>query len=74
MDSKPKKNIRDYFLSNPRFLIPAYQRGYKWGVCGSDGSSAAKSLISDIKKAFEKDMSILSKVLPGTKKMTFSIL
>lgn len=55
MDSKPKKNIRDYFLSNPRFLIPAYQRGYKWGVCGSDGSSAAKSLISDIKKAFEKD-------------------
>lgn len=55
MDSKPKKNIRDYFLSNPRFLIPAYQRGYKWGVCGTDGSSAAKSLISDIKKAFEKD-------------------
>lgn len=55
MDSKPKKNIRDYFLSNPRFLIPAYQRGYKWGVCGTDGSSAAKSLILDIKKAFEKD-------------------
>ena len=55
MESKPKKNIRDYFLSNPRFLIPAYQRGYKWGVCGTDGSSAAKSLILDIKKAFEKD-------------------
>lgn len=55
MDSKPKKNIRDYFLSNPRFLIPAYQRGYKWGVCGTDGSSAAKSLIIDIKKAFEKE-------------------
>lgn len=55
MDSKPKKNIRDYFLSNPRFLIPAYQRGYKWGVCGSDGSSAAKNLILGIRKAFEKD-------------------
>ena len=55
MESKPKKNIRDYFRSNPRFLIPAYQRGYKWGVCGTDGSSAAKSLVTDIKKAFEKD-------------------
>ena len=55
MDSKPKKNIRDYFLSNPRFLIPAYQRGYKWGVCGIDGSSAAKNLIIDIINAFEKD-------------------
>ena len=55
MDSKPKKNIRDYFRSNPRFLIPAYQRGYKWGVCGTDGSSAAKSLVIDIKKAFEPD-------------------
>ena len=55
MDSKPKKNIRDYFRSNPRFLIPAYQRGYKWGVCGTDGSSAAKSLVIDIKKAFETD-------------------
>ncbi|WP_289684045.1 DUF262 domain-containing protein [Paramuribaculum intestinale] len=55
MDSKPKKNIRDYFRSNPRFLIPAYQRGYKWGVCGTDGSSAAKSLVIDIKKAFEAD-------------------
>lgn len=51
MDSKPKKNIRDYFRSNPRFLIPAYQRGYKWGICGTDGSSAAKSLVIDIKKS-----------------------
>ncbi len=55
MNSKPKKNIRHYFLDNPRFLIPAYQRGYKWGVCGNDGSSAAKNLVIDIKKAFEND-------------------
>lgn len=53
MDSKTKKNIREYFLCNRHFLIPAYQRGYKWGVCGTDGSSAAKSLVSDIKNAFE---------------------
>ena len=51
MDSRPKKNIRDYFRSNPLFLTPAYQSGYKWGVCGTDGSSAAKSLIIDIKKS-----------------------
>ncbi len=51
MDSKPKKNIRDYFRSNPRFLIPAYQRDINGGVCGTDGSSAAKSLVIDIKKS-----------------------
>ncbi len=55
MDSNPKKNIKHYFLDNPRFLIPAYQRGYKWGVCGTDGSSADKNLIIDITKAFEED-------------------
>lgn len=54
MDSKPKKNIRDYFLSNAHFLIPAYQRGYKWGV-STNGMSDAQTLIVDILEAFHQN-------------------
>lgn len=54
MDLKPKKSIREYFEGTPSFLIPAYQRGYKWGVSTSRGMSDAKTLISDLLEAFNQ--------------------
>lgn len=52
MDYNPKKSIRRYLLDNLNFLIPAYQRGYKWGVSASNGMSDAQTLISDLLEAF----------------------
>ena len=31
---KTKLSIREYFSLDKKFIIPSYQRGYKWGVPG----------------------------------------
>lgn len=54
MDFKPKKSIREYLEDTQHFLIPAYQRGYKWGVSTSRGMSDAKTLILDLLEAFNQ--------------------
>lgn len=48
-----KRNIATYFGedSNKTFVIPAYQRGFKWGVKDKQGESAATVLLHDIEKA-----------------------
>ena len=46
-------NIQKYF-SIGTFVIPNYQRGYKWGV-EKDGKNAVGVLIDDLIKAFKKN-------------------
>ncbi len=46
-------NIQKYF-SIGTFVIPNYQRGYKWGV-EKDGKNAVGVLIDDLIKAFNKN-------------------
>ena len=53
MESRPKKNIGKYLESNAHFLIPAYQRGYKWGMA-TGGMSDAQALMADLIEAFKQ--------------------
>lgn len=48
-----KRNIATYLgeYSNKTFVIPAYQRGFKWGVTDKQHESAATVLLHDIEKA-----------------------
>ena len=54
-----KRNISHYFGENSRryFKIPAYQRGYKWGVKNDEGESAATILLKDIIEAYKNGKS-----------------
>lgn len=49
-----KKSIEQYIGkdTNRHFKVPAYQRGYKWGVEKSDGTCDASILVSDIMEAY----------------------
>lgn len=47
-----KQNIRQYFTH--KFIIPAYQRGYKWGVSHKDGKNDAEILVEQIYQSFEE--------------------
>lgn len=47
-----KQNIRQYFTH--RFVIPAYQRGYKWGVSHKDGKNDARILVEQIFQSFNE--------------------
>lgn len=50
-----KRNITTYLgeYSNKTFVIPAYQRGFKWGVTYSNGESAATILFKNIHEALQ---------------------
>lgn len=52
---KIKKSVREYFSQEKFFLIPCYQRGYKWGVPFSKDSSkcAVSVLLEDLLRAKE---------------------
>jgi|SRR5690554_4090755 len=43
--------IEQYFQSGD-FVIPHYQRGYKWGVPNSDGSCAVSILVDNLISSF----------------------
>ena len=43
-------SIREYF-QNETFVIPNYQRGYKWGIKDSDGQCAVSVLMDDLLNA-----------------------
>lgn len=45
------KNIREYFSTNKQFVIPNYQRGYKWSVKNNKNLSALEILCNDLIKA-----------------------
>lgn len=45
------KNIKEYFSINKQFVIPNYQRGYKWSVKKGDNLSALEILCDDLIKA-----------------------
>ena len=49
-----KRSIAQYIgkSENTLFVIPSYQRGYKWGVPHRNGSNDAKVLIEDIVRAY----------------------
>ena len=47
-----KQNIRQYFTH--RFIIPAYQRGYKWGVSHKDEKNDAEILVEQIFQSFNE--------------------
>jgi hypothetical protein len=49
-----KKSVEQYIGkdTNRYFKVPAYQRGYKWGVEKSDGTCDASILVDDILKAY----------------------
>lgn len=51
------KNIEEYlFQDNKTFIIPNYQRGYKWAVIEKDKKeSAVEKLIADLINAFNKN-------------------
>ena len=44
--------LKEYF-NKGTFVIPNYQRGYKWGVPKEDNTCAVSSLIDDLIKAFK---------------------
>lgn len=46
-------NIHDY-ISEKTFVIPNYQRGYKWGVPREEGKCSVQKLLDDIIKAKEE--------------------
>ncbi len=52
-----KRNIRNYLgeNSNRTFVIPAYQRGFKWGVTYTNGESAATTLFKNIHDALKAE-------------------
>lgn len=52
---KTKLSIREYFSLDKKFIIPSYQRGYKWGIAGKDGKTAAQILVRDIKSAMQRN-------------------
>lgn len=45
------KNIKEYFSVNKQFVIPNYQRGYKWSVKKGANQSALEKLCDDLIKA-----------------------
>jgi len=45
-------NIKDFF-SIGTFVIPNYQRGYKWGVKNENGKDAVSVLMDDLLKAYK---------------------
>ena len=49
-----KRSIAQYIgkAENTIFVIPSYQRGYKWGVPHKDGKNDARVLVEDIVRAF----------------------
>ena len=49
-----KLSIKKYFEKGS-FIIPNYQRGYKWGVPDEKGICAVSILVEDLITAFEKD-------------------
>ena len=51
------KNIEEYlFQDNKTFIIPNYQRGYKWAVIEKDKKeSAVEKLMADLINAFNKN-------------------
>lgn len=52
---KTKLSIREYYSLDKKFIIPSYQRGYKWGIAGKDGKTAAQILVRDIKSAMQRN-------------------
>lgn len=49
------KTLREYFSTRKEFVIPNYQRGYKWAVKLHEKSSAIEVLIDDLVKNFETE-------------------
>lgn len=51
---KTKRNIAEYIgkANDTIFVIPSYQRGYKWGVPHKNGKNDARILVEDIVHAF----------------------
>ena len=49
------KTIREYFGNGKQtnFMIPNYQRGYKWGVPNSDDSCAVSMLMDALIQAYK---------------------
>ncbi len=55
-EDSPIRSLKKYFEDNRKFRIPAYQRGFKWGVTSSDNSEGeVHKLISNLTKAFNED-------------------
>lgn len=50
-----KKSIAQYIgkSSDKIFVVPSYQRGYKWGVPHNDGRNDARILVEDILDAYK---------------------
>ena len=46
-------NIKEYF-ENGNFIIPNYQRGYKWGVPNKDKECAVSILMDSLINAYSK--------------------
>ncbi|TAG85692.1 MAG: DUF262 domain-containing protein [Bacteroidetes bacterium] len=49
------KTIQQYFADAKKFIIPYYQRGYKWGVPNQNGTAkcSVEKLMQDIINAFQ---------------------
>lgn len=50
-----KQNIRKYLNKEKNFKIPAYQRGFKWGVPKINGECDAEILLHDIIEALNSE-------------------
>jgi hypothetical protein len=51
-EKKSIRNIREY-ISGKTFIIPNYQRGYKWGIPHTNSKCSVQILLDDILKAKE---------------------
>ncbi|MDP4268284.1 MAG: DUF262 domain-containing protein [Bacteroidota bacterium] len=61
MSESTIKTIREYFEGNHTFVIPNYQRGYKWGVPSKrenneEGEEAVGVLMESLLNAFSQDL------------------
>ena len=49
------KTIEEYFRTDRNFVIPNYQRGYKWAVNIADRESAVEKLLRNLIEAYTKN-------------------
>ena len=52
------KSIKDYFSNDKTFVVPYYQRGYKWSLQKNTkrGDLHLSLLLSDLKNEFENSL------------------
>ena len=56
MEDKENKLLIEEYFKKGNFVIPNYQRGYKWGVPNMDGECAVSILMDNLIDAYRKQL------------------